>query len=124
MSAPVTSGTTVNYGIRLTSRRMTVLVIAFHGSLAELAICMAVTGVGVGMVTSSFGLVYVEDIPPEHVGRMFGISPILAAGLCLLATAFAAVYLVTYWSGFRGDRAMVRRPGIEGAEGDLPAATS
>jgi MFS family permease len=147
------------------------LVIAFHGSLAELAICMAVTGVGVGMVTSSFGLVYVEDIPPEHVGRMFGISPILAtgvggsiggavfgaflaanhlpaapgsppgapplpsvqgfegfwwlaAGLCLVATAFAAVYLVTYWSGFRGDRAMVRRPGIEGLEpiqGDVPA---
>jgi MFS family permease len=138
------------------------LVIAFHGSLAELAICMAVTGIGVGMVVSSFGLIYVEDIPPEHVGRMFGISPILAtgvggsiggavfgaflssntlppaphapaglpplpsfqgfegfwgltAGLSLLGAAFAAVYLVTYWSGFRGDRAMVRRPGIEGA---------
>lgn len=138
------------------------LVIAFHGSLAELAICMTVTGIGVGMVVSSFGLIYVEDIPPEHVGRMFGISPILAtgvggsiggavfgaflssntlppaphapaglpplpsfqgfegfwgltAGLSLLGAAFAAVYLVTYWSGFRGDRAMVRRPGIEGA---------
>ncbi len=137
------------------------LVIAFHGSLAELAICMAVTGIGVGMVVSSFGLIYVEDIPPEHVGRMFGISPILAtgvggsiggavfgaflsgntlppaphapaglpplpsfqgfegfwgltAGLSLLGAAFAAVYLVTYWSGFRGDRAMVRRPAIEG----------
>jgi hypothetical protein len=38
----------------------------------------------------------------------------LAAGLSLLGAAFAAVYLVTYWNGFRGDRAMVRRPGIEG----------
>lgn len=39
----------------------------------------------------------------------------LAGGLSLLAAAFAAVYLVTYWSGFRGgDRAMVRRPAIEG----------
>ena len=29
---------------------------------------------------------------------------------------FAAVYLVTFWSGFRGgDRAMVARPHIEGA---------
>ena len=139
------------------------LVIAFHGSLAELAICMAVTGIGVGMVVSSFGLIYVEDIPPEHVGRLFGISPILAtgvggsiggavfgafltsntlppaphappgpplpsiqafegfwaltAGLSLLGAVFAAVYMITYWSGFRGgDRAMVRRPAIEGAE--------
>ncbi len=50
-----------------------------------------------------------------------------AAGLCLVATAFAAVYPVTYWPGFRGDRAMVRRPGIEGfeqIEGDVPAKTS
>lgn len=137
------------------------LVIAFHGSLAQLTLCMVVTGIGVGMVVSSFGLIYVEDIPPEHVGRMFGISPILAtgvggsiagavfgaflssntlpapphapaglpplpsiqafegfwgltAGLTLLGAAFAAVYLITYWSGFRGDRAMVRRPAIEG----------
>jgi MFS family permease len=137
------------------------LVIAFHGSLAELAILMAVVGIGNGMICSSFGLIYVEDIPPEHVGRMFGISPILAtgvggsiagavfgafltantlppapgapagtaplpsiqgfegfwgltAGLTLLAAVFAAVYLVTYWSGFRGgDRAMVARPHID-----------
>ena len=138
------------------------LVIAFHGSLAELAICMGVVGIGIGMVCSAFGLIYVEDVPPEHVGRLFGISPILATGvggsiggavfaafltanhlppapgappgapalpsiqafegfwalaggLSLLAAAFAAVYLVTYWSGFRGgDRAMVHRPAIEG----------
>lgn len=37
-----------------------------------------------------------------------------AAGLCLVATAFAAVYLVTYWSGFRGDRVMAA-PGHRGA---------
>lgn len=133
------------------------LVIAFHGSLASVALCMVVVGIGIGMVCSSFGLIYVEDIPPEHVGRMFGISPILAtgvggsiggavfgaflssdtlkpvpgappgpplpaigafegfwalaAGLSLLAACFAAVYMVTYWSGFRGgDRAMVARP--------------
>jgi hypothetical protein len=123
---------------------------------------MAIVGIGNGMVCSSFGLIYVEDIPPEHVGRMFGISPILAtgvggsiagavfgafltsntlpaapgapagpplpsiggfegfwglaAGLTLLAAVFAAVYLVTYWSGWRGgDRAMVARPHIEGS---------
>jgi MFS family permease len=144
------------------------LVIAFHGSLAALALCMTVVGIGIGMVCSSFGLIYVEDIPPEHVGRMFGISPILAtgvggsiggavfgaflssntlppvhggppgpplpsihafegfwalaAGLSLLGACFAAVYLVTYWSGFRGgDRAMVARPLIEGA---APAASA
>lgn len=137
------------------------LVIAFHSSLADLTICMTIVGIGIGMVVSSFGLIYVEDIPPEHVGRLFGISPILAtgvggsiggavfgaflssntlppapgapkgapalpsiqafegfwalaAGLSLLAAAFAAVYLVTYWNGLRGDRAMVRRPAIEG----------
>lgn len=39
----------------------------------------------------------------------------MTAGLSLLAAAFAAVYLVTCWSGFRGDRAMVRRPAIEDA---------
>ncbi len=148
------------------------LVLAFHGSLAELAICMTVTGIGVGMVVSSFGLIYVEDIPPEHVGRMFGISPILAtgvggslagalfgafltsnplpaapgapaglpplpsvhafegfwglaAGLSLLGAAFAAVYLVTYWSGFRGgDRAMVARPAIEGAAAATTGASA
>jgi MFS family permease len=92
---------------------------AFHGSLAELAICMGVVGIGIGMVCSAFGLIYVEDVPPEHVGRLFGISPILATGVggSIGGAAFAAVYLVTYWSGFRGgDRAMVRRPAIEGAE--------
>ncbi len=31
-----------------------------------------------------------------------------------VGAAFAAVDLVTYWNGFRGDRAMVRGPGIEG----------
>jgi MFS family permease len=147
------------------------LVIAFHGSLAALALCMTVVGIGIGMVCSSFGLIYVEDIPPEHVGRMFGISPILAtgvggsiggavfgaflsgntlppvhgappglplpsihafegfwalaAGLSLLGACFAAVYLVTYWSGFRGgDRAMVARPLIEGATPAASASTS
>ncbi len=57
------------------------LLIGFHGSLAELAICMVVVGIGVGMVISSFALVYVEDVPPEHVGRLFGISTILATGV-------------------------------------------
>lgn len=139
-----------------------VLLIFFHGSLAELVVCMAVTGIGVAMVCSSFGLIYVEDIPAEHVGRLFGISPILAngvggsiggavfgafltsntlpavpgapplpsvhafeafwglaAGLCFLAACFASVYLVTYWSGFRGgDRAMVNRPHLS-EEGEV-----
>ena len=143
------------------------LVIVFHGSLAELTLCMAVTGTGLGMVVSSFGLVYVEDVPPEHVARMSGIAPILAtgvggslagavfsafltanplpgtlsgpplpsirafegfwglaAGLTLLGAAFAAVYLVSYWSGLRGgDRAMVRRPAIDGTVPEDIAAT-
>jgi MFS family permease len=124
------------------------LLLAFHSSLAELAVCMAVVGIGVGAVASSFGLIYAEDVPPEHVGRLSGIAPILAsgvggsvagallgafltsshlpsglptlrdfeafwilaAGLTLLGAAFAAVYLVTFWNGMRGDRAMVRRP--------------
>jgi hypothetical protein len=49
-----------------------------------------------------------------------------AAGLCLVATAFAAVYLVTYWSGFRGDRVMAApgHRGLEQTEGDVPAETS
>jgi MFS family permease len=146
------------------------LVIAFHGSLAELTLCMTVVGIGVGMVVASFGLIYVEDIPPEHVARLFGISPILAtgvggsiggavfaafltsntlkpvpgappgpplpsvqgfegfwalaAGLSLLGAAFAAVYLFTYWNGFRGDKAMVRRPAIEGTVPTGVGATS
>ena len=116
-----------------------------------------------GAIIEGLGL-----LPLEHVGRMFGISPILAtgvggsiggavfgaflssntlppvhgappgpplpsihafegfwalaAGLSLLGACFAAVYLVTYWSGFRGgDRAMVARPLIEGA---APAASA
>jgi Na+/melibiose symporter-like transporter len=137
------------------------LVIAFHASLAELAICMTIVGIGVGMVISSFSLIKVEDAPPEHVARMFGICRVLANGvggaiggavlgafltsntlrplpgtpagrpplpsvhafeefwglaaeMSLLAATIAAVYLVTYWSGFRGgDRAMVRRPAID-----------
>lgn len=131
-----------------------ILVTFWHGSVAAVVIAMAVVGVGVAAVAASFGLIYVEDVPPEHVGRLFGISPILAqgvggslagavfaafltanplkpplphvpvpipsiaafrgfwllaAGLCLLATVLASVYMVTYWAGLRGgDRAMVR----------------
>jgi MFS family permease len=138
------------------------LVMAFHGSLLEIGLCMAVMGIGVGAVCSSFGLIYVEDVPPEHVGRLFGISPILSLGvggsiggsvfaafltsnhlpgstlpsigafqgfwalsgaLSLLGAAFAAVYLVTYWSGLRGgDRAMVRRPLLEPVAAPVPGA--
>ena len=46
-----------------------------------------------------------------------GLSGLLApvTAVVLVATVFAAVYLVTFWSGFRGgDRAMVARPHIEG----------
>jgi MFS family permease len=57
------------------------LVMAFHGSLLEIGLCMAVMGIGVGSVCASFGLIYVEDVPPEHVGRLFGISPILSIGV-------------------------------------------
>jgi MFS family permease len=122
---------------------------------------MTIVGLGCllagGVIAASFGLIYVEDIPPEHVGRLFGISPILAqgiggslagaifgafltanhlpgsqlpskaaftgfwfvaAGACLLATALASIYLVTFWAGLRGgDRAMVRpEPATTGAE--------
>jgi hypothetical protein len=44
-------------------------------------------------VAASFGLIYVEDVPPEHVGRLFGISPILASGVggSLAGAVFAAL---------------------------------
>jgi MFS family permease len=57
------------------------LVAAYHASAAEVVIAMVVVGLGVGAVAASFGLIYVEDVPPEHVGRLFGISPILAQGV-------------------------------------------
>ena len=73
-----------------------------------------------------FGAFLTNNTLPPAPGAPPGSPPIpsirafegfwgLAAGLSLLGAAFAAVYLVTYWSGFRGDRAMVRRPAIEGA---------
>jgi MFS family permease len=146
-----------------------ILVTVSHGSIAAVVIAMAVVGIGVGAVAASFGLIYVEDIPPEHVGRLFGISPILAqgvggslagsvfvafltanplkpplphapvpvpgiaafrgfwllaAGLCLLATVLACVYMVTYWAGLRGgDRAMVRREVRAAADGVVDGVT-
>jgi hypothetical protein len=82
------------------------------------------------------GIVISAHFPNEGVtgpGAPPGLPPLpsiqgvegfwgLAAGLSLLGAAFAAVYLVTYLSGFRGgDRAMVARPHFEGA---APAGVS
>jgi len=147
-------GVFLTAGAVLEALGFVVLVMA-HDSLLGIGLAMAVVGLGVGSLSAAFGLIYVEDVPPDQVGRLFGISPILvtgvggslagavfaamlsarpvagtglpaerafegfwllAAGACLLAAAIASVYLVTYWSGFRGgDRAMVSRTGARGA---------
>jgi hypothetical protein len=45
-------------------------------------------------------------------------------GTSLLAACFAVVYLVTYWSGWRGgDRAMVARPAPGTPATAVPAAS-
>jgi hypothetical protein len=86
------------------------------------------TGVGGSIGGAVFGAFLTANHLPPAPGAPPGAPALpsiqgflgfwgLAGGLSLLAAAFAAVYLVTYWSGFRGgDRAMVRRPAIEGAE--------
>lgn len=70
-----------------------VLLLAAHGSMLAVGLAMGVVGLGVGSVAASFGLIYVEDVPPEHVGRLFGISPILANGVggSLAGAVFAAL---------------------------------
>ncbi|MFD2415555.1 MFS transporter [Amycolatopsis pigmentata] len=70
-----------------------VLLLTAHSSTAAIVVAMVVVGLGSGSVASSFGLIYVEDVPPEHVGRLFGISPILANGVggSLAGAVFAAV---------------------------------
>lgn len=78
-----------------------------------------------GAFLSSHTLRPVPGAPPgpplPSIGAFEGFWG-LAAGLSLLGACFAAVYLVTYWSGFRGgDRAMVARPLIEGAAPTAPA---
>lgn len=49
-----------------------------------------------------------------------------AAEVLNAAPRRSAVYLVTYWSGFRGDRVMTApgHRGLEQTEGDVPAETS
>lgn len=70
-----------------------VLLLAAHSSIATIFLSMVVVGIGSGSVAASFGLIYVEDVPREHVGRLFGISPILANGVggSLAGAVFAAV---------------------------------
>jgi MFS family permease len=69
------------------------VLLAAHSSLVSVGLAMAVVGLGIGSVCSAFGLIYVEDIPPRHVGRLFGISPILATGVggSLAGAIFAAI---------------------------------
>lgn len=78
-----------------------VLILAFHGSLAQVGFCMGVIGIGIGCVAASFGLIYVEDIPPEHVGRLFGISPILANGVggSIAGAVFGAILTANHLPG-------------------------
>jgi MFS family permease len=70
-----------------------VVLLAAHHSLLGVGLAMGVVGLGVGSLSASFGLIYVEDVPPEHVGRLFGISPILVNGVggSLAGAVFAAV---------------------------------
>lgn len=92
LSRQVGKGLFLTAGAAFEALGFVVLLLA-HGSLLGVGLSMAVVGLGVGSVSASFGLIYVEDIPPEHVGRMFGISPILANGVggSLAGAVFAAM---------------------------------
>ncbi|MGX1668082.1 MFS transporter [Streptomyces sp. NPDC055400] len=57
------------------------LLIASHGSLAEVVTAIVVIGAGTGLIGPVWALMYVEDIPPQHVGRVYGIAPILSQGV-------------------------------------------
>jgi MFS family permease len=129
-TAPATSGSKVNYGMRLTSNRMTlmtgVVVFALLGYsipsnmltplLVELQVAYnisAVAAIWISLAALLAGAAFVPTLC--RLGDDLGWKKSMS--IVALAAAFAAVYLVTYWSGFRGgDRAMVRRPAIEGAE--------
>jgi MFS family permease len=57
------------------------LLIANHGSVAAIFLGILVIGFGTGLVGPVWGLIYVEDIPAEHIGRVYGAAPILAQGV-------------------------------------------
>jgi hypothetical protein len=92
-------------------------------------------GVGGSIGGAVFGAFLTSNTLPPAPGAPAGLPPLpsiqafegfwgLAAGLSLLGACFAAVYLVTYWSGFRGgDRAMIARPHLTEAA-PAPSVTS
>jgi hypothetical protein len=68
--------------------------------------------VGGSIAGAIFGAVLTAQSLPSGIPseRAFETFWLVSAAACLLAAMIASVYLVTYWSGFRGgDRAMVRR---------------
>jgi MFS family permease len=57
------------------------LLLLEHGSTAWMLLGVTVIGAGTGISCSAWVLVYVDDIAPEHVGRISAISPILSQGV-------------------------------------------
>ena len=123
---------TVPEGVRLSSGRMTVvsaaLLFALLGySVPSNMLVPLLTSLEASYRISAVAAIWISLIalrpapgapPGPPLPSIQGFEGFwgLAAGLTLLAAVFAAVYLVTYWSGFRGgDRAMVARPHMEGA---------
>jgi MFS family permease len=57
------------------------LLLTDHSSVATMLLGVTVIGTGTGLACSVWVLVYVDDIAPEHVGRISAISPILSQGV-------------------------------------------
>ncbi|GHF11480.1 MFS transporter [Streptomyces spiralis] len=77
------------------------VLIARHGSLAAVVTAIVVIGVGTGLIGPVWALTYVEDIPPEHVGRVYGIAPILSQGVggSLAGALFGAILVANRLPG-------------------------
>ncbi|WP_425826376.1 MFS transporter [Streptomyces fractus] len=77
------------------------LLIVSHGSPAAVVTAIVVIGAGTGLIGPVWALMYVEDIPPQHVGRVYGIAPILSQGLggSLSGALFAALLVANRLPG-------------------------
>ncbi|HET6504456.1 MAG TPA: MFS transporter [Amycolatopsis sp.] len=69
------------------------VLLADHGSVGAILLAVSVIGTGTGLVGPAWGLVYVEDVAPEHVGRVYGNAPILSQGVggSISGAVFAAI---------------------------------
>ncbi|MCT9137629.1 MFS transporter [Streptomyces violarus] len=57
------------------------LLLVDHSGVGALFLGIVVIGTGTGISCSAWVLVYVDDIAPEHVGRVSAIAPILSQGV-------------------------------------------